>query len=113
MFTTTMSQPDPQTFMEQYCSWEVAQKDNKWASRNLSRWVSKDYDDAHKAAQVELDPAKRAALFIRMNDLVVNDGYIIPLFARPRPVGVVNKLVTTISAWDNLTSFMNYWYREA
>jgi len=113
MFTTTMTQPDPQTFMEQYCSWELAQKANKWASRNLSRWTSKDYDDAHKAAQVELDAAKRAALFIRMNDLVVSDGYIVPLFARPRPVGVVNKLTTTISAWDNLTSFMSYWYREA
>jgi peptide/nickel transport system substrate-binding protein len=113
MFTTTMTQPDPQTFMEQYTSWELAQKANKWASRNLSRWTNPEYDAAHKAAQVELDPAKRAALFIKMNDLVVSDGHIVPLFARPRPVGVVNKMVTTISAWDNLTSFMTYWYREA
>ena len=113
MFTTTMTQPDPQTFMEQYCSWEVAQKVNKWASRNLSRWTSKEYDELHKAAQVELDPAKRAAMFIKMNDLVVADGHIIPLFARPRPVGSVNKMVTTISAWDSLTAFMGYWYREA
>jgi len=113
MFTTTMTQPDPQTFMEQFCTWELAQKANKWASRNLSRWTSKEFDEAHRAAQVELDPVKRAALFIKMNDLVVNDGYIIPLFARPRPVGTVNKLTAPISAWDNLTSFMTYWYREA
>jgi len=52
-------------------------------------------------------------LFIKMNDLVVGDGFIIPLFARPRPVGTVNKLATNISAWDNLTAFMNSWYREA
>jgi hypothetical protein len=25
----------------------------------------------------------------------------------------VNKLTAPISAWDNLTSFMTYWYREA
>lgn len=112
MYTTTMTQPDPQTFMEQYTSWEVAQKANKWASRNLSRWSSPEYDEAHKAAQVELDPLKRAALFIKMNDLVVGSGYVIPLFARPRPVGTVNKLATTISPWDNLTSFMTYWWRE-
>jgi peptide/nickel transport system substrate-binding protein len=31
MYTTTMTQPDPQVFMEQYCSWEFAQKANKWA----------------------------------------------------------------------------------
>lgn len=113
MFTTTMTQPDPQTFMEQYCSWEASQKSNKWASRNLVRWVNKEYDEAHKQAQVELDPVKRAALFIKMNDLVVADGYVIPLFARPRPVGTVNKLSNVVSAWDNLTSFMSFWYREA
>jgi len=113
MFTTTMTQPDPQTFMEQFTTWELSQKANKWASRNLSRWTSPEYDEAHKAAQVELDPVKRAALFIKMNDLVVGDGFIIPLFARPRPVGTVNKLTAPISAWDNLTAFMNSWYREA
>jgi hypothetical protein len=38
-----------------------------------------------------------------MNDLVVNDGHVIPLFARPRPVGMVNKLKPALSAWDNAT----------
>ena len=112
MFTTTMTQPDPQFFMNQFTSDQASQKANKWASRNLVRWQNKEYDDAFAAAQVELDPVKRAALFIKMNDLVVNDGYVIPLFARPRPVGTVNKLAAPISAWDNLTSFMTYWYRE-
>ncbi|MBL8323341.1 MAG: peptide ABC transporter substrate-binding protein [Rubrivivax sp.] len=113
MFTTTMTQPDPQTFMEQFTTWELAQKANKWASRNLTRWTHPEYDQAHKDAQVELDPVKRAALFIKMNDLVVSGGHVIPLFARPRPVGTVNKMVAPISAWDNLTSFMTHWYREA
>jgi peptide/nickel transport system substrate-binding protein len=113
MFTTTMTQPDPQFFMEQFTSAQISQKANKWASRNLVRWSNKEYDDTFAAAQVELDPVKRAALFIKLNDLVVADGHVIPLFARPRPVGVVNKLATSISAWDNLTSFMSYWYREA
>jgi len=113
MFTTTMTQPDPQTFMEQFTTWELSQKANKWASRNLSRWTHPDFDEAHKAAQVELDPVKRASHFIKMNDLVVSGGHVIPLFARPRPVGTVNKLVCPISAWDNLTAFMNSWYREA
>ena len=113
MFTTTMTQPDPQYFMNQFTSDQVSQKANKWASRNLVRWQNKEYDAAFAEAQVELDPVKRAALFIKMNDLVINDGHVIPLFARPRPVGVVNKLSTSISAWDNLTSFMSYWHREA
>ncbi|MFT3822088.1 MAG: peptide ABC transporter substrate-binding protein [Rubrivivax sp.] len=113
MFTTTMTQPDPQFFMEQFTSEQLAQKANKWASRNWWRWSSAEYDATFKAAQVELDPAKRAAMFIKMNDLVVADKYVIPLFARPRPYGILNKLQPVLSAWDNTTWALGYWYRDA
>ncbi|NDG39435.1 MAG: peptide ABC transporter substrate-binding protein [Betaproteobacteria bacterium] len=113
MFTTTMGAPDPQFFMEQFTSSQHSQKANKWASRNLLRWSNKEYDDTFAAAQVEIDPVKRAAMFIKCNDLVVNDGYVIPLFARPRPVGVVNKMLIHSSAWDSLTWAIGYWTREA
>ena len=113
MFTTTRTQPDPQIFMEQFTTGELAQKANKWASRNLARWSNAEYDAAHKASQTEFDPVKRAALFIRMNDLVVSDKHVIPLFARPRPNGTVNKLVTALSAWDSATWAISYWYKEA
>src|SRR4029079_6630794 len=39
MYTTTMTQPDPGIFMNQYCSWEFANKANKWQSRNSTRWT--------------------------------------------------------------------------
>ena len=112
MFTTTMGAPDPQFFMEQFTSSLHSQKANKWASRNLLRWSNKEYDETFAAAQVETDPVKRAAMFIKCNDLVVNDGYVIPLFARPRPVGVVNKMLIHSSAWDSLTWAIGYWTRE-
>jgi peptide/nickel transport system substrate-binding protein len=113
MFTTTMGSPDPQIFMEQFTTGQLSQKANKWSSRNLARWTNPEFDAAHQAAQVEFDPVKRAALFIKMNDLVVNDGYVIPLFARPRPYGVVNKMAPVFSAWDNTTWALGYWHREA
>jgi peptide/nickel transport system substrate-binding protein len=112
MFTTTMTQPDPQFFMEQFTTEQFSQKANKWASRNLVRWSNKEYDDTFKAAQVELDPVKRAAMFIKLNDLVVNDKYVIPLFGRPRPFGVINKLNPLLSAWDNTTWALSYWYKD-
>jgi peptide/nickel transport system substrate-binding protein len=113
MFTTTMGSPDPGVFMEQFVTDQLSQKANKWSSRNLARWSNAEYDAAHKASQTEFDPVKRAALFIKMNDLVVNDKHIIPLFARPRPVGIVNKMRPAISAWDNLTYAIGYWTRDA
>ncbi len=113
MFTTTMGSPDPQVFMEQFTSAQLSQKANKWSSRNLARWSNAEFDAAHAAAQVEFDPVKRAALFIKMNDLVVNDKHIIPLFARPRPFGILNKLRPVLSAWDNATWSIGYWTRDA
>ncbi len=44
MYTTTMPQPDPERFMNQFCSWEVATKDNKWQGRNITRWKNDEYD---------------------------------------------------------------------
>jgi peptide/nickel transport system substrate-binding protein len=113
MFTTTMTMPDPQVFMEQFTTAELSQKANKWSSRNLARWTSAEYDSTFAAAQVELDAVKRAAMFIRLNDLVVADGYIVPLFARPRPYGIINKLQPAISAWDNTTWALGYWDGDA
>ena len=69
MYTTTMTQPDPELFMNQFVSWEVATKENKWQGRNITRWQNEEYDKIYRAAESELDPVKRAALFIRMNDL--------------------------------------------
>jgi len=113
MFTTTMTQPDPQIFMEQFTTDQIAQKANKWSSRNYARWSNKEYDDTFKAAQGEFDPVKRAAMFIKMNDLVVGDNHIIPLFARPRPRGYASKLVPALSAWDNDTWALGFWTRDA
>ena len=113
MFTTTMTQPDPQVFMEQYATWQYSQKSNKWSSRNLSRWGSQEYDDTFKAAQVEFDPVKRAAMFIKMNDLIYAGGHIIPVVNRPRVKATVNKLSAPLSGWDNDTWSLGYWYRES
>src|SRR5207245_2909349 len=51
MYTTTMIQPDPQRFMDQFPSWEIASKENKWQGRNISRWRNEEYDRAWKAAE--------------------------------------------------------------
>ncbi|MFN8894663.1 MAG: peptide ABC transporter substrate-binding protein, partial [Betaproteobacteria bacterium] len=113
MYTTTMTQPDPQLFMEQYCSWEFAQKDNKWAKRNILRWKNDEYDRAHTQAQSELDPVKRAALFIRMNDLIGASNHIIPVVFRPRVSAAGLKLAAPLSGWDNDMWALPHWFKEA
>ncbi len=112
MYTTTMTQPDPEVFMLQFCSWEAATKENKWQGRNITRWQNKEYDDIHKAAQVEVDPVKRAAMLIKLNEMVVNDVVVIPVVARPGVAAISNKLQATMSGWDNNTWDLQDWYKE-
>ncbi|WP_372619991.1 peptide ABC transporter substrate-binding protein [Falsiroseomonas sp.] len=113
MYTTTMPQADPQRFMNQFTSWEVATKANSWQGRNITRWQNEEYDRAFRAAEGELDPVKRAALFIRMNDLIVGSNHIIPLVGRPRVRASVNNLRPVLTAWDNDFWMLSHWYRES
>jgi peptide/nickel transport system substrate-binding protein len=113
MYTTTQPQPDPERFLNQFVSWEVATKENKWQGRNLSRYVDPAADEAYRAAQKELDPVKRAALFIKMNDIFCSANVILPIIARTRTAACSNTLVPNYSGWDADLWTINSWYREA
>jgi peptide/nickel transport system substrate-binding protein len=114
MFTTgTPSVPDPERFMQQFVSWEVASKDNKWQGMNSTRWRNEEYDKNFLNAQSELDPVKRAALFIKMNDLVVNEIAVTPVLNRRWVAVMSNKLKATLSGWDNDFWNLKDWHREA
>jgi peptide/nickel transport system substrate-binding protein len=112
MYTTTMTQPDPELFMNQFTSWEIASKGNKWQGRNITRWKSDEYDRTYRAAESELDPVKRAALFIKMNDLVIQNVVVIPVVFRPRVAAISNRLRAEQSGWDSDFWNLPNWYRE-
>ena len=113
MYTYAMEQPDPTRFMEQFVSWEAAAKANKWQGLNIGRWQNDEFDAAFRAARGELDPVKRAALFIRMNDLVCQDRYAIPLISRLNVSGTNGGLQAPQSGWEIATGLLHDWYRAA
>jgi peptide/nickel transport system substrate-binding protein len=113
MYTNGPPQPDPGLFMDQFVSWEVASKENKWAGRNITRWHSEECDAIKRAADGELDPVRRAALFIRMNDLVCRSRAVIPVVHRTGVAAVSRKLKVTLSGWDSTFWRLEDWYREA
>jgi peptide/nickel transport system substrate-binding protein len=113
MYTTTMTQPDAGTFMNQFTTAEVATKENKWQGRNITRWTNAEYDKAFEASEGELDPVKRSALFIRMNDLVCGNQTVIPVVYRPRVAAIASKLHADISGWDTDIGGIKDWYRDA
>ena len=92
MYNVGPGAPDPQTFMSNFTSAEICSKENKWARRNTTRWRNEEYDRLWKAAESEMDPVKRAALFIRMNDMLTQHVVVIPIVWRNSVAGVSNRL---------------------
>ncbi|HKQ97857.1 MAG TPA: peptide ABC transporter substrate-binding protein [Candidatus Polarisedimenticolia bacterium] len=114
MYSVGPNAPDPQTFMANYTTAEICSKDNKWARRNTTRWRNDEYDRLWKSAESEMDPVKRAALFIRMNDMIIQNVVVIPLVWRNSVAGVSNRLKgNDLSGWDSYLWRLAYWYRQS
>jgi len=113
MFQIPMTQPDPAQHMRRFHSRFVATKENKWQGRNFPRWVNKDFDAAIDAAEAEVDPVKRAALYIKANDIMWQDTVMIPVQHRLKVGAASNSLRPVLSGWTNDTDNIQDWYREA
>ena len=114
MYNNGPNAPDPQYFMNQFTSWEVSAKANKWQGRNITRWRNEEYDRAYNASDSELDPVKRAALFVKMNDLVIQNAVVIPVLWRS---GVSASALALkgmdLTGWDSTFWRLPYWYKQA
>jgi peptide/nickel transport system substrate-binding protein len=109
---TTFPGLDPQLFMAQFCSWEMPSKENKWSGRNLTRWRNEEFDRLWRQAETEMDPARRASFFIRMNDLVVQESVVIPVTRRNILHAATNNLAgIDLNGWDSIFGRIAYWHR--
>ena len=112
MYNTTMTAPDPQYFMNQFTSWEASSKANKYQGRNITRFKSEEYDKLYHAADSEVDPVKRAALFIKMNDIVIQAGVVATVLWRNGVSASSLKLAgMDLTGWDSTFWHLPYWYK--
>jgi len=100
-FAFSNKSPDPAAYMAAWTCAEIAQKANQWSLSNWSRYCNPAYDALYASAQSEVDPAKRADLFKQMDDLLVDDGAVIPLVHEADVNGASVSLGgVDISPWD-------------
>ena len=111
-YNWTNNNPDPVGLMLCFVSWEAASKANKWVGKNSVRWQSSEFDTLFRAAETEVDAVKRASLFIRMNDLVVGDGYVLPIIDRTTSRAMRLGLVAPLYGWQNDMASLPHWYRD-
>jgi len=103
MFTNNPSQPDDIQYVRGWTCAEIKTKAEGWKGNNYERYCDKDYDALVDQLSKELDPAKRAELYKKINDKLINDVVIIPIVARDFPIAArANSLKGTIpDGWDS------------
>jgi peptide/nickel transport system substrate-binding protein len=114
MFSTGNTNPDPgSSYLKTYTCGEIPQKANNWAGDNVSRYCNPEYDALWQQAMKELDPQKRQALMIQMNDLLVNRVIVIPLVHRRETAGLSNAIAGfDLTPWDLNTWKIAQWARQ-
>ena len=113
MYTNGNVSPDPFSYMEGLTTAQIAQKSNQHSGSNYMRWSNKEYDAVIEQLRTELDEKKRAELFIKANEIEVNDFAEIPLVNRANVSGVIKTLeVGPYTPWDSEMWNVGFWIRK-
>jgi peptide/nickel transport system substrate-binding protein len=87
-FAFSNKSPDPAAYMAAWVCDQAAQKENDWSLPNWSRYCNPEFDALFHQATAELDPEQRAKLFVRMNELLIEDVAVIPLVNTTQPMAI-------------------------
>ena len=113
MYTTGNTSPDPGAYMNFNTCAQIPQKANNWSGDNNGRYCNPEYDRLSQQSNIELDPKKRAKIFISMNDLLIKNTIVIPLVHRADVVAFGNNLTGyKLTAWDLRTWDIMNWKRN-
>ncbi|OIP67366.1 MAG: peptide ABC transporter substrate-binding protein [Oscillatoriales cyanobacterium CG2_30_40_61] len=101
LFSTGNTNPDPTAYLKTYTCDQIPQKANNWTGNNYSRYCQPEYDALWKQATTEINPEKQKQIWIKMNDMLVNNYIVIPLIHRAEVQGVNQKLTgVELTPWD-------------
>ncbi|MGI8854664.1 MAG: peptide ABC transporter substrate-binding protein [Thermomicrobiales bacterium] len=82
MLATGANRPDPQNFFEGFTTDQMPTKANNWGGSNINRWSDPKYDEMYAQLKRELDPDKRKAIALQLDQYIINDGIRVPMIIR-------------------------------
>ena len=111
-FAFSNKSPDPTAYMAGWVCDQAAQKENDWSLPNWSRYCNPEFDELFHQAAAELDPEKRTELFVRMNELLIQDVAVIPLVNTTQPMAIsVDLKGYEATPWDVEVWKIADWYK--
>ena len=112
MYTNNFDGNDPSNYMLGWQCEEIPGPDNQWVGGNISRVCSEEYDAKVALLSTEFDREKRVSLIKELNDMIIQNYWVIPLIHRARLSAVSNELKgVKLNGWDSELWKVEDWTR--
>lgn len=112
MYTNNFNGTDPEAYMSSWTCKEIPSPANNWLGNNMPRYCNPAYDALSAEMGGTADINERARLAKAMNDLLMQDGAMIPLVHRGSVSAHANSLAgVRMNTWDSETWNAADWTR--
>ncbi|MDE0459312.1 MAG: peptide ABC transporter substrate-binding protein [Chromatiales bacterium] len=112
MYTNTFSGTDPESYMANWTCSEIPGPDNQWLGNNIQRSCVAEYDALVAEMSQTASLGDRARLAKQMNDIIVQNHFMIPLIWRGDVSAHANTLKgVRMNSWDSELWNVADWHR--
>ena len=112
MYTNNFSGTDPESYMANWTCSEIPGPENQWLGNNIQRSCVAEYDAMVAEMSQTAALQERARLAKEMNDILVQNHYMIPLIWRGNVSAHANTLKgVRMNAWDSELWNVADWHR--
>ncbi len=112
MYANTFNGTDPQSYLGNGLCDKAPHPDKQWQGENISRFCMEEYDALHARLTKTADLGERSSIARELNDMVVENGMMIPLVHRGRLSAHANSLGGVIlNVWDSELWNVADWHR--
>ena len=112
MYTNNFPGTDPEDYMASWTCKEIPSPDNQWVANNMPRYCNAEYDKLVEKYSATAEPAERQRIAKALNDMLMEDGAIVPLIHRGRVSAHANTLGgVDMTAWDSELYNIEDWHR--
>ncbi|MEM8842799.1 MAG: peptide ABC transporter substrate-binding protein [Pseudomonadota bacterium] len=112
MYTNNFDGTDPEKYMASWICTEIPAPGNQWLGNNVPRYCNPQYDELSAEMSETAELADRARIAKEMNDMLMEEGAMIPLIHRGRVAAQSVTLGgTAMNPWDSEIWNVKDWYR--
>lgn len=112
MYANTFNGTDPQSYLANGLCDKAPSPASQWQGENISRFCNEEFDALHTQLTTTAGIEARAEIGRKLNDIIVQNGGMIPLVHRGRLSAHANSLGgVVLNVWDSELWNVADWYR--